>query len=483
MKKRILSLIMALVICFGIITPTYASPASASQWAREDIARAISLGLVPQSLQSNYTTATHRIDFAILAVALYEAVHGEITGRVQFSDTNDINAQKLAYIGVYSDLGTGTFGSFMVINREEAAVMLSRLATAVRRRSLPSSAPTFADNANIISFARDAVGQMQAAGIMGGDQNNNFNPQQTITREQSIVTLLRLYDLVTSVRPGVEINDSWAALREPFAYTTSEIRLPNRRLTDAERQEWINEYWAMGGASAFEMEVIRLVNVERVAHGLTLVVPCDILMLSARFHAQTLANLGYVWEDHHIHGIEVIAHHFGPYGGSRHSNSAFGGPGTGGNGNFAWTPEQIIQGWLSSPGHRAFMLHPDARIVGFGSQVGDDADRVFHYLPLAIATPGTPEFVRAVAELEAQILQHINDARTSNGLRPLQLIDRPNNMRSASRGSTTFDLAGTRAFEHSLSRNAQVTHINIRPVFSGALVSNPGLAFSFNTYR
>ena len=41
-----------------------------------------------------------------------------------------------------------------------------------------------------------AVGEMQASGIMGGTGNNLFSPQMTYTREQSIVTLMRLYELL-----------------------------------------------------------------------------------------------------------------------------------------------------------------------------------------------------------------------------------------------------------------------------------------------
>ena len=61
---------------------------------------------------------------------------------------------------------------------------------------LPAAAPTFADNASISSWARDAVGRVKAAGIMDGTGNNQFTPQGTYTREQSILTILRLYNTV-----------------------------------------------------------------------------------------------------------------------------------------------------------------------------------------------------------------------------------------------------------------------------------------------
>jgi hypothetical protein len=57
-------------------------------------------GLVPDNLQSAYTQEATRAELATLAVTLYEIFRGEITGRVTFNDTSDINIQKAAAIGV-----------------------------------------------------------------------------------------------------------------------------------------------------------------------------------------------------------------------------------------------------------------------------------------------------------------------------------------------------------------------------------------------
>ena len=168
---------------------------SASSWARDDIIRAFDLGLVPVTMQWAYTQAATRVEFAALAVALYERLSGEITGRVQFEDTNDVNVQKMAYLGVVTGVGNNRFNPAGQITREQAAVMLSRLADAIGR-PFPPSAPTFADSANLSSWAVEGVGQMQASGIMGGVGNNRFDPRGAYTREQSIITILRLYDFL-----------------------------------------------------------------------------------------------------------------------------------------------------------------------------------------------------------------------------------------------------------------------------------------------
>ena len=47
-----------------------------------------------------------------------------------------------------------------------------------------------------LNWAVDAVGQMQATGVMNGVGENTFAPDEDYTREQSIVTIMRLYDIV-----------------------------------------------------------------------------------------------------------------------------------------------------------------------------------------------------------------------------------------------------------------------------------------------
>jgi hypothetical protein len=184
------------------IRPIAAAPAAGqpSSWAADAVNTAITTGLVPQNLQSAYTQATTRAEFAALAVTLYEKVTGNeiaLDRSIPFVDTTDINAHKAYTIGVVTGMGEGRFAPDESLTREQAAAMLYRLAYAVGQ-PFPPSAPTFAfaDNASISSWAAEAVGQMQASGIMGGVGDNRFAPQGSYTREQSIVTMLRLFDIV-----------------------------------------------------------------------------------------------------------------------------------------------------------------------------------------------------------------------------------------------------------------------------------------------
>ena len=198
MRRKVLSIAFALVLVVSLTSAFVMANANSqepSAWAVDDVDWAIALGLVSQNLQSNYTQPITRAEFAALAVALYEFMYGEIAGRSTFVDTNDVNVQKVAYLGVVAGVGNNRFAPNDHLTREQAAVILSRLATAIGL-PLPNHVPTFADNSAISSWAIDGVGQMQATGIMGGVGNNMFSPQGSYTREQSIITIVRLLDIV-----------------------------------------------------------------------------------------------------------------------------------------------------------------------------------------------------------------------------------------------------------------------------------------------
>ena len=165
-----------------------------SSWAIDQVAEAVRLYLVPYNLQSNYTQTATRKEFCALAVELYEKVTGEeITERATFSDTTDINVQMMAGIGVINGVGNGKFDPDGELTREQAATILVRLADAMGK-PLPEGTASFADNSSIASWAIEAVGRAKAGGIMDGTGNNTFSPQGAYTREQSILTVMRLYE-------------------------------------------------------------------------------------------------------------------------------------------------------------------------------------------------------------------------------------------------------------------------------------------------
>ena len=170
-----------------------------SSWAQDEVTAAIEKDLVPQNLRSNYTQAITRAEFCALAARLYETFGSEITGRATFTDTNDVNVEKMAYIGVVSGIGNNRFDPNAALTREQAATMLTRLYEAIAGTPVPITGTfLFYDMDDISPWAADAILHMAAAGVMSGVGDNRFAPQQPYTREQSIVTIMRMFDFVTA---------------------------------------------------------------------------------------------------------------------------------------------------------------------------------------------------------------------------------------------------------------------------------------------
>ncbi len=167
-------------------------------WAKVFVDRAIAERLLPAELQSAYDQPITRREFCLLSDALYTKVKGgaaPIDATVTFTDTTDPAILRMASAKVVNGVGNELFDPNGQLTREQAATMLSRLAAALGK-PLTDSAPTFDDNGSVAGWASAAVGQMQLSGIMSGTGNNQFSPQQSYTREQSVVTIVRMCELL-----------------------------------------------------------------------------------------------------------------------------------------------------------------------------------------------------------------------------------------------------------------------------------------------
>ena len=205
MKSKTLKRFTALLLLVALLIATVpmalaaANPWSENdaptQWAQSYVREAYNQNLVPSNLMGRFGQPITRAEFTALGVALYQSTTGrEITGRVTFADTNDVNVQMMAYLGVVRGVGDNRFNPDGLITRQESAAMLSRLIS-VTGTALPTISPTFADNDAISNWAMGYVGQVRVLGIMGGVGGNRFDPAGRYTIEQSIVTMLRVFQM------------------------------------------------------------------------------------------------------------------------------------------------------------------------------------------------------------------------------------------------------------------------------------------------
>lgn len=92
--------------------------------------------------------------------------------------------------------GGGQFDPYASITREEAAAFLMRSAKVLGMDTTQISDAQFADAAEISASFRDAVNFVYQIKVMNGTGGGKFTPDDNYTREQSFVTIYRLFQAV-----------------------------------------------------------------------------------------------------------------------------------------------------------------------------------------------------------------------------------------------------------------------------------------------
>lgn len=184
---------------------------SPSPWAIEEVDAARDAGLIPSDLDSNYQTNITREEFChlmsqLLATRTEKSVDellsdAGIEPSEPYSDTRDEDILAMSALGIVNGVGNNRFDPNASITREEAAVMLARVAAKFDGLHTNSEPLVFSDQAQISSWAKEAVDVVSSCAydgnrIMNGTGENIFSPKDTYTREQSIMTSLRLYQFI-----------------------------------------------------------------------------------------------------------------------------------------------------------------------------------------------------------------------------------------------------------------------------------------------
>lgn len=193
--------------------PAYDKPVvnldnSMSSWAKADIETANAAKLIPDELKTNFKSAITREEFCMLMVKLIEARTGMEAGdfatlngskvACSFKDVSSFTYIYPAYsLGIVNGTSATTFNPKGTITRQEAAAMLERTAK-VLNISSNGTGMSFSDNAadwakNSVAFVSGCTDPVSGSPIMGGVGNGRFDPYGTYTREQAIVTTLRLF--------------------------------------------------------------------------------------------------------------------------------------------------------------------------------------------------------------------------------------------------------------------------------------------------
>ncbi|MCL2852857.1 MAG: CAP domain-containing protein [Defluviitaleaceae bacterium] len=146
----------------------------------------------------------------------------------------------------------------------------------------------------------------------------------------------------------------------PAEDTASSMTLPDRILTDAELERWIDEYYELGGMNSLELQVVKMINAERSRAGIPILAINNELMKASRFKSHSMADLRYFSHFNPVYSTDV-------YRLFDHQNIDDLTLGIAENlyrGNIA--PETVVQAWMYSPSHRRNILDPQAKTIGVG---------------------------------------------------------------------------------------------------------------------
>lgn len=174
-----------------------------SAWAKADVDEARDLGILPGSVDSRYQQSITRGEFCQLVAGYVTAKTGKTMAEFcksknltvnasQFSDTSDSDIASVAALEIVNGYPDGTFRPDQPIQRQDAAIMLRRLAQ-VFGAAADQEPRTFLDSGSISDYARPGVDFVTALGIMNGHANGNFAPRDNITREQAVITIMNAW--------------------------------------------------------------------------------------------------------------------------------------------------------------------------------------------------------------------------------------------------------------------------------------------------
>ena len=137
-----------------------------------------------------------RLDFAAVAVKLYEALTGKKAEPVKenpFTDTDDEYVLKAYAVGITNGTSETTFTPDVEITREQMATMLTRaLAKAGFNTEFDfTNATRFVDDSDLSDWGRPSVYFMAKEEIIKGIGNNLFNGLGNAKVEEAIAIVLR----------------------------------------------------------------------------------------------------------------------------------------------------------------------------------------------------------------------------------------------------------------------------------------------------
>ena len=214
---------------FSIYGIGYKNPVPAftdiqNHWAADNILFVASRGLLSGTSDTTFSPNTGMTrGMFVTALGRLAGINPDSYKTGKFTDVK-ADAYYAPYVnwaaqtGIVTGVTATPFAPDTNINREQMAVIMENYAAKLGY-TVPKTleAVTFADNASISSWAKEAVKSMQQAGILAGKTNNRFDPAGTATRAEVATVLRRFVEIIIDPQAanGWQQNDSgqWSYYR------------------------------------------------------------------------------------------------------------------------------------------------------------------------------------------------------------------------------------------------------------------------------
>lgn len=190
---------------YGVIEnrKTFTDIASVAQWAGQAIETAAAHGILEGRAEGEFVPQepVTRAEFAKMIVKVFglediQASASQSFADVQNSDWFQPYVAAASAAGIVNGRSEDRFEPNAYVTRAEMAVMASRALVKTRGYLVSEDVETalsrFVDAAEIHSTLQEGVGLSAQEGIIEGEENNRFNPNEQSTRAQAAVVIYRL---------------------------------------------------------------------------------------------------------------------------------------------------------------------------------------------------------------------------------------------------------------------------------------------------
>ncbi len=207
--KKLSILVLSFLLILALTATSFSEP---NDWAKAEVDQARAKGLLFDEADQNFQNFITRELFCKLIVHMVERQKGgaiAVAITNPFNDTTNEQIVKAYQLGIVKGVSATQFAPDNLITRQEVAVMMMRAFRVLDSmngktyaQNIDITGITFNDEASIAFWALQDVKEAFKLNVVKGVGNNTINPLGNTTVEQSILLVLRLFNVYEEESSG-----------------------------------------------------------------------------------------------------------------------------------------------------------------------------------------------------------------------------------------------------------------------------------------